>query len=328
MPLDCLDGLVNVKGCGSNPTASFIQQLPGISIPDIDVAISNEHVNAKEFLEDQIACATEIVIQDVWEHLALKHELKSFIENDSVGHYFEKRETNAAVTGYLTGIRIRIDKTPYLKLFINRLRLFVDYSGAVNVFVYDLLQNKILDTISVTAVAGEVVTVDVNKEYYTQKQKLNLFIGYASSFASYKANLISGDDCGSCYTNTHISFTGVKILSSGSKIVENVDSNSGTAGLSFTYSLSCSFEEHLCSIRNLLTLPVKYKAGALIMQHLKSSKRPNPLVTAYKGDHEAMEEFYEGQYKKKMNSLLGNMKMPKSICFECNPRAKSMVVLP
>jgi len=333
MPLDCLNGLVNVKGCGSNPASSYIQQLPGISIPDIDVAINTDHVNAKAFLEEQILFAQEIVIQDVYQHLALKHELKSFIENDMVGEYYEDKTLVDAVTGYLTGVRLRISSTPYLKLFINQIRLFVDTTGDVDILIYDLQQGKLLDTITVAAVAGEIITTDVNKEYFTQKQRMNLFIGYLSSFESYKSNVTNvagGDDCSGCcqYDSGQISFFGSKILNSSQKVTDNIESNSGTAGISFSYSLSCSFEEHLCNIRNQLALPLKYKAGELIMQQLKASKRPNPLVTAFKGDNEELMGFYNGKYETLMKSILKNMRMPSSVCFECKPQSRSVVMLP
>lgn len=329
MPLDCLSGLVVVKGCGSNPASSFIQQLPGISIPEIDVAINTDHVNAKAFLEQQIDSAIEYVIQDVNQNLSLKHDLKTFIENDSVGVWQEDKEIDAAEAGYLVGLRIKIDYTPYLKLFLNRIKLFVNNTGTVPVYIYDLIQGKLLDTINVDTVAGEVVVAEINKEYYTQKQRLHLFIGYESSFDSYKTNLSNADDCGNCmYSNSYITFQTSKILTGAAKILDNIETNTRTAGISLTYSLSCSFEEYLCSIRNLLALPVKYKAGAMIMQQLKLSKRPNPLVTAYKGDNEAMEAFYEAEYSKQMKNIFKNMRMPKSICFECNPQTKSVVVLP
>lgn len=333
MPLDCLNGLVNVKGCGSNPTSSFIQQLPGISIPDIDVSINTDHVNAKAFLEEQILFAQEIIIQDVYQHLALKHSLKSFIENDTVGEYYELKTSVAAQAGYLTGIRLRIDSTPYLKLFINQIRLFVNTTGNVPVYIYDLQQGKLLDTITVAAIAGEIVTTDVNKEYFTQKQRMNLFIGYLSSFESYKSNVTNaagGDDCTGCcsYSNGNISFFGSKILNASAKTTDNIEANPGTAGISLSYSLSCSFEEHLCNIRNLLQLPLKYKAGELIMQQLKVSKRPNPLVTAYKNDNDDLMGFYNGKYETLMKNLLRNMRMPTSVCFECSPQSKSVVVLP
>lgn len=328
MPLDCLNGLVVVKGCGSNPTSSFIQSLPGISIPEIDVAINTDHVNAKAFLEQQIDSATEYVVQDIYHHLALKHELKSFIENDLIGKFGENKEVVSSEAGYLVGVKLRIDSTPYLKVFINRLRLFVNNTGDVPVYVYDLIQGKLLDTITVNAVAGEIVDADVNKEYFTQKQRLHLFIGYESTFDSYQTSLNSTDNCGNECCNSYLSFQNSKILTASSKIAENIETNSGTGGVSFTYSLSCSFEEHLCAIRNLLALPVKYKAGAMIMQQLKVSKRPNPLVTAYKGDNEAMEAFYEAEYSKQMKAILKNMSLPKGVCFECNPQARSVVVLP
>jgi len=333
MPLDCLNGLVNVKGCGSNPTSSYIQQLPGISIPDIDVSINTDHVNAKAFLEEQILFAQEIVIQDVHQHLALKHELKTFIENDMVGEYYDSPTLVDSVAGYLTGIRLRIDSTPYLKLFINQLRLFVDTTGDVDVLIYDLQQDKLLETITVAAVAGEIVTVDVNFERFTQKQRMNLFVGYLSSFDSYKANVTNaagGDNCSGCcsYANGEISFYGAKILNASAKTTDNLETNTGTAGISFSYSLSCSFEEHLCNIRNMLALPLKYKAGELIMQQLKVSKRPNPLVTAYKNDNEDLMGFYNGKYETLMKNLLGNMRMPLSVCFECRPQSRSVVVLP
>lgn len=338
--MGCLDNLVGVRGCGSSARDFYVNDLTGISIPDFDKAISPEHTNASAALSDIVTFATRYVENNINVHLGTKYQLKSFIENDTLGYYYQNKEEIAAQATYLTGYEVRIDSVPYLKLFIQGLRLFVNNSGSVPVYIYDLTLGKLLDTVTVTSVAGEIVSVDdLDLEYLTKKQRLHLFIGYTSTFTSYKTSYISpyapmsvneecDNVCSGKYRNQFIYFRSAKILSASAKIAQNLEGNEYGSGLSLNYSLQCSFTEVLCNARNMVAMPVLYKAGELIMKELKHSKRLTPVVTVYAKNHDELMKDYQAEYSKQMEELLLNMNMPDSVCFSCTPSVKTRVSFP
>lgn len=338
--MSCLDNLVGVRGCGTDSEEFFVNDLTGIKIPDFDKAISPEHSNASAALTDIISFATKYVDRTIYNYFSSKYQLKTLIENDTLGYYYDNKEEVAAQATYLTGYEVRIDSIPYLKYFIQGLRLFVNTSGIVPVYIYDLSQGKLLHTINVTAVAGEIVSVDdLDLSFLTKRQRLNLFIGYASTFASYKTaylspytGLRSGETCENVfcgkYRNGYIYYRSAKILSASAKIASNVESNTTGSGLSINYSLQCSFTEVMCNARNMFALPILYKAGELIMKELKHSKRLTGIVTFYGKSHDELMQEYQKEHSKEMENILINMNMPESICFSCNPAVRTVVALP
>ncbi len=331
--MGCLSNLVGVKGCGQSPTGLYVQELPGVTIATMDSAISNEHKAATPALLEMIESATKQVIDEVRLRASAKYELNSFIDNNVIGYYYEDKQLRAAQSGYLTGYQIKIDQTPYLTLFINQLRLFVNHTGNVDILVYDLIQGKLLDTIPVAAVAGEIVTVDVNKEYSTHKQRLNLFIGYASTFESYAASYGSiytgADCCNVCFGGSaYINFKNVRIAQAGVKTNQYCEGIDHGSGISLNYSLQCSIDEVLCGIRNILARAVLYKAGQRIMMELKHSKRLTSIVTNFRADHAELMDYYEAEYEKSIASVFNNMVLKDSLCYSCKRKVRTEVRLP
>jgi hypothetical protein len=329
----CLTNIVGVRGCGNSPTGVYLQNLTGVSIADFDLAINTEQKAAHPALQNIINFATEYTLNNIRQYLSTKYELKSMIDSDVVGYYYDNKEVVTASAGYLTGYEVRIDKTPYLNFHLGSLSLFVNTTATVNVLVYDLLQGKLLDTIPVSAVAGEIVTVYPDKDYATSKQRLHLFIGY-TSVDSYKTSYTRPyataheDCCGGCYNNGHIYFGAKKILAASQKISQNLESNSYGAGLSFGYSLTCSFDEYLCNMKSQIAFPVLYKAGELVMQELKHSKRFTGVVTGFRATHDELMTHYSDEHLRLMGDIMNSIKLPNSMCFACNEKTKSVVNLP
>lgn len=340
--MSCLDNLIGVKGCGSQPHSFYINQLTGINIPDFDKALSPEMQTAKDALGNILHFATSVVEQDVNTALGGRYQLKTVIDNDIVGYYYEDKVLMPSQPGVLTGYEIRIDQLPYLTYFLEEIKLFANYTGTVPVYVYDLIQGQLLDTINMAAVAGEIVTAgNLDKKYPTKKQRLRLFIGYDSQFEAYNTSYLNPygaiggyDNCNTCmgapYKNAYIYFRSAQVNVGDPKTRSFIQSNntSGGAGLSLSYSLQCSFTEHLCNMRNQLALSILYKAGSLVMKELKHSRRLTGVVTVYNKNHDELMREYEQEYEQRMAQVLQNMEMPDSICFRCTPRVKTTPKLP
>lgn len=333
--IECLENIVGVRGCGEIPSVLYVQQLTGISIADFDKAISNEKQAALPALQEIINFSTQETIEAIRSYLSTKYSLKSFVENGILGYYYDDKQIVEAIPNHMTGYQIRVDKTPYLSFYISTLSLFVDVSGVVDVKIYDLTQDKLLDTIPVTSVAGEIVTVIVNKTYYTHKQRLNLFIGY-DSVDSYKTSYsqpytgwMGGEWCNSCFgEGSYIYFRSVQVSGSAAKINANMGGASFGGGLSLGYSLSCTFDEFLCNIRQQLAFPILYKAGEKIMEEMAYSRRLNGIVTAFNTDFKELRDMYAAKHTNAMTDIMSNASIPDSLCFHCKAGASTHVNLP
>ena len=73
------------------PATFNINDLTGINVPDFDKAISNEQRSAIPALQGIISFATKYVSETISNYLGTKYELKSWIENDTVGYYYDNK---------------------------------------------------------------------------------------------------------------------------------------------------------------------------------------------------------------------------------------------
>lgn len=329
--MSCLDNIVAIKGCGEAGAGAWVNHLPGLSVMDFEKAISNEHKSGFARLQELIAQGTEEVVADIRTALGASFSLRSIVDSDSIGHIAENKTAVDAVANYRTGVQVKIQGEPYLAFHISNLRLFVDETGDVEVKVWDVLTGVVLDTFTVAAEAGELVTLVVNKTYHTAGNRMNLFIGYESDFDSYRTELhANGCNCygGSGYSNELIYFRGAKVATASAVVNQNVEAQTYTGGIGFDYSLQCSFDEHFCNIRNLITQPVLYKVGSLIAREMRFSKRLTGVVTNFRDDHAELEKEYEMIYRDKIGAVMKNQTLKDSACFGCNSRMKGEVMLP
>lgn len=332
--MTCLENVISVKGVCSPVVPSsgiYINKfLPGVSISEVDAAINSETESAYDFIQDQIENAGLLISSHIRSHFAPKFNGKSVIQNGVSGFFLDNKVVVNSQSTYLVGKQIEADEFPYLEFFLSRIGLQINQTGTRDVFVYDLIQNKLLDTISCDVVAGEISYIDVYKTYPTNGQRLNLFICWLADQNYYRNDLIKGG-CSSCsnntYSNKYLTISTRKILNAGSKVDENTESLDYD-GLSITYSFNCSFDPFICSIKNLLAIPLAYKTGELILENMQYSKRNNSIITVFGGDHKELKQLYSDKYQFEMEAILQNMRLPNDICFECNKRGGFVTNLP
>jgi hypothetical protein len=333
--MNCFDNLIGIhRSCNETEPSSglWIQDLEGITLSVANAATDNETISGISLIEEKITFAQNAIAATLRNQLASKVRVNSILQNDTVGYYKDNLRSVSAEAGKLKGIIVRVDKYPYLEFFLSRVFLKLASSVTTNVYVYDLLSDTLLDTISITTVAKTATPVLVNKSYLTNRQRLHLFICFDSSVANtYETNMTSAG-CSNCYgqnySNNYISFSGGSIGSADQKIDSNISSISGTNGMSIEYSLNCSVERFICSMGNQLAWPLLHKVGAEIMKELLASRRLNSIVNIDQAMNKALLEKFEAEYIASMSAILDNMKLPNDICFKCNQPVRKVVAIP
>lgn len=332
----CWDNFIGIDSvCTPQSESGFSFADIGISKSDLDSYIGDEFSTGQELAQNKVNFAASAVQSVINTTFGSKYKTTSLVNSALIGLYQDNLVVEASIANTLKGIQLECaDRSSYLNLNITAISLQVAFTGTVDVLVYDLVQNKLLDTIQVDAVDGEISRLTLNKNYATNKQKLNLFIGYESSFASYRS-IISARGCAAC-TNNYWGFSSKYVRNSGgtipiasAKVDGNVASTNDTGGVSIEYGVSCDFSNWLCSVKHSVALPIMYKAAELIMDYALQQKQWNSNTGVKRDDLKARQQRYKDEYETHMGGLWGSMSPPSdSTCFHCSGPVRTVVTLP
>lgn len=337
--LDCFEGLVSLKGtCDDTPSLNsvYINEL-GIDTTFIEQILTGDYADVTDFWERKRIWAVQNVVNQIHNHVRPKYKTTTVIDRMKVGFYGDNLDYVAG-NGKLVGINISLCNTnSFLDFFLNQISLQVSATQTITVLVYDLMQNRLLDTIEVDAVADEITTVYANKTYRANLNKMDLLIVYDSTGVS--ANKTTLSECLNCsgrtyskLNNSYEKITATQITSTDGKITANLEAATYTGGLSIVHSLHCNHESWLCAISNSLAMPLLYKTAAVIYDHALTGANDNRTNTPTTSNREYYKERLEKMeylYAQSMDSLLQNIKPPANdICFECRDNVRHKVVLP
>lgn len=337
--MGCFDNIVTVQGtCNDEVSESGITLLDiGISLNELNDYITSDYPNGQALGDSKISFARKLIVNEIYKHFQDKFIAKSVIDGQVVGYQSDNMSVISGTANTLKGVEIKTcTEDSYTSFYISSISLFTDYTGDVDVFVYDLKQNKLLDTIVIACVAGQISKTFINKTYNSGRLDMDIIICYdTTAINSYKTypKLNGCTDCnssGTSYLNKYLKAGGINILSASDKINENLSYQTDTAGISLTYSLNCDYENWLCTIKHLIALPLAYKAAELIMEYaLHSSDRVNSRKILDTETIEARRQHYATKYYESKNSIIKNMTLPTdSKCFKCRQPLRTATILP
>jgi hypothetical protein len=146
--MNCLENIVGIRGlCGGDTTPNsiyYINDLAGIGIKEADAAMDAEYANAYDFLKSKIDLAGDLIASKMRSYFNPRFKGGSVIEQHTVGIFQQNLNVANAQATYLVGKNFYIYRNPYFNLHLSKIGLHVDYTGNVDVFVYDLTSNKLL----------------------------------------------------------------------------------------------------------------------------------------------------------------------------------------
>ncbi len=334
----CLDNLIGISNtCNGTPSGSglYLNDLPFISIANAGSVIDSEYNSAIGFLEQKLNFAQKKTITELRTYLLPYMRHASVIENDVIGIYKEERKATASEPAKYKGVNIKIDRYPYLSFNIGELMFFGDTTVNTKVYIINHTTGKQIKEVDIALVANEISYADINLEIPVKKQRLNIGIYVDSSVTGfYSADLKRGTGCNQCdrtgrYTNQYMTVQGAEVTGTDNIPLPGVTmTGNETHGLSIGYSLGCSSTEFICSISNLMAMPILYKAGEVIMVEMQVSNRFNSVIKLGSVDIEFLLQLYSGEYQKMYKDVTQNLRVPQDICFSCNNRVKYQTNIP
>lgn len=338
--LECFEDIVGLRGSCETPTSNsglWIDDI-GIDLAEIDSIINKSQIDSIDFFEKKRDFAIKQIINNIHTHYSDKYKSNTVLRSGRIGYPKENQEAVAA-SATLKGIELELcNQDSFVDVFISSVSLQVNFVGLVNILVYDLFQNKLLDTIPITTtVSGEITTVYPNKTYKSVRKALDIIFVYdATNFSSVKTTVTQGG-CKSCgdggsmvNLNQYLSTRSISILSTDSKIESNLTASPDTGGLSIMYAIHCNYEEWICTISNLAALPILFKTGYEIMDFAyNNSLRLNTTTTINYDSLLKRRDEYNLRFQESIQNLLQNIKLPNDEkCFECRRKSKNIIILP
>ena len=336
--MDCFENIIGISEACSDtvPTSGFYLDRIGIGLDELDAYYNKPFINGEAFGNAQIQFAVDVISAEINSHFSEVYRSNSVIEAQRIGYAQDNLHLNSAISGNSKGVVVEIcNTTSYLDLFISSIEVQFDFTGSVDIQVWDLYQNKQIDTITVDAVAGEIISTPIFNTYESKKRQLKLAFIYDSAFGSYRSNVKNGG-CTSCglksgyLMNNIIRARGMTIANTDTKILSNIKGAVDTGGISLIYNVSCNNKEWICDKKNVLAQPILYKSAFLITQYALNNSNQRNTSTVI--DRERMKDslaFYGQSYDVAMKQVMDNMSVPKdSTCYSCNSVTKFVISQP
>jgi len=333
----CLDNVIGVRSeCSdATPTTSlYIDSL--VSTKEMEKFIDAPHETVSELFNERLAMAIEEVRTDVYTHFAGNYITRSIIDSKRIGIFDEHRNASAAIANTYKGIEVRMNQTASsMKFVLSGLTFYSNHTGNVDVKVFNTISGELLDTITVAAVADEMVEVVVNKEYSSNLEPLYLGFVYDSTGVAAFKSTVGLTGCSSCSNtayhsvNSWLQTRAINNPIASDVVQDNITGTSDTGGLSIVYSVECDHKSWMCNQKSILARPILYKTAEVIMEYaLYGSDRFNDHNTK-KDDYTARQLMYKEKYDELMKSVLNNMIMPNNDpCLKCERTNRMITSLP
>lgn len=330
--MNCFNDYIGLRGvCDGNSVSVYLEQC-GITA-DMLNKFNYTHDDVKSLLLDQLDQSSDFVSRQIKMLQAGEVLAADVLVNARVGHPERNRAVVAAKTGFDAGLLVELEKdTDYVQINVDSISLFLDFTGSVDVLVYDLTEARLVDTISCSATAGQMTYTDVNKVYRAQARNMALAFLYDSTTSSYKTTALANQKCGSCSSKKlkqshYTSVSGVKFADGDDKTISNTKYESDTAGLSVTYTVRCDYNQWICKNQSVLLTSVLYYTAYNIARYGLNSPRLNSETLDMRTTLEAIRDNAESNYNNEINSVVGVMTIPQNDCFKCNQKSRSITTL-
>lgn len=343
--LECFKDIITLRGhCSDAASVSglLINDI-GISNEELDSMVTKDYNDSFDFFQQKRDFSIKQIVANIHANFVDKYKANSILKSGRIGFTKENLVQIAGENGKMKGIQIELcNQDSFVDIFISSISLQVNHTGNVDIKVYDLFQGKLLDTIPITAIANEIVTVYPYKTYKSDRRAASIIFVYDTTnstpfgIASVETTVTKGGckECGSGGTmmklNQYLSTQSIMIDVADTKIDGNLEGSPDTGGMSIMYEIHCNHEDWLCTISSSVAMPILYKTGAEIMEFaLHASNRVNTeTILDFDKIRERL-ELYDLRYKESMLNLLQNMKLPDDEkCFECRIKSKHAIILP
>jgi hypothetical protein len=330
--MECFDNLVSVRDiCPEiTPKSEVYLDDIGVSKTDLEAFITSQYENIQDYFDSRFQFAVKSVTAEIYNHFNKKYLAGSLVSAHRLG-YYDGNLTTVLGANY-RGINMHFSQDhSFFNFTISEINLFLNYTGDVDVVIYDLDQNKLLHTITVPCVSGKISTYYIHKKFTSAMKPTNIFIGYNSTgITAIKTPIKANLCCGNIHcSNNFMQSKGVEI--SGAFVKGNITNLTHTAGISLVYDVSCDHENWICAHARSLSMPLAYKCAEIVTGDALNNSSGERATNHHTINVELLKDrnsFFARKYSEFMTNILSNMKLPNNRCFSCNTPSRHVIALP
>lgn len=331
--MECFNDIIGLRGVCNTPTTNIFLDTIGVSKMDCDNIVTKQYETVESFVNEKVDGAIAQIANEVNSNFSRHYITNTIVDGSRLG--YRQNNMDEVTASGVAGINMRMrNNESYLKLNLTSISLFGKFAGATTINVYDLKENRIIATTSITAVSGETVTVYPNITIESPQRELDLLIGYDTTgkTTSYKTLIRNGACCGDYFCRQQFVTSRGTQITSGTFHNDQMETLTHTAGLSVVYSIGCYHDGWLCNHLGALVTPILYKTASEIMLHgIHSSpnQRANNTQTLDRELLRERHEYYEKKYEIAINNVLNGLQLPTDPrCFQCAPTHRHVVSYP
>lgn len=324
---DCYNNYIGLRGFCSETTPEsglFVNDLPAISLKLL-ANITNEDQRDYTGIWDEIYTRTLNELESDVLIRAQKYFKTTLVaDNANTGYYSDPYVVRTS-TNEFKGTTIEADSriSRYLSIYVNSVQLYLPAPVSDNIYIYNLMNGKLLDTIPFVGVFG-INVIEINKKYITYGQDTKILVCYNSNDVGDSIETVPVDDSSLVFTR------GARISTASSIIQNNLTLDGDSYGLIANYNIRCDISEFICSSKDVFKFALWWKLGASIMFERMTSNRMNKY-TLNKTPLEIKElwEHYEDKYDEIMKSVMDNLEANNdNVCFSCRKSSNYNYLMP
>lgn len=327
-----MDGLIGDDfGCTTRSGRLYLKDI-GITEDFISAILTKSDISTAAFMADRRRHATAAIPASLKAHFAKRIIEQTFVDRDRVGRY---PETETLITGdanYAQGILIEVcTPASNTRLLVTTLEFYGETSGDVVVTFHDLRDGTVLATETLTAVAGQVATLDVDLAFSCFREKKRILVTTDQDVYYQSTITGTGGGCSSCSKSSSGIFKAraQRILNSDKKIGANLLPANDCGGLSLIATVECDSYGWICEAKASVSLPLLYFMGWDIFTLALNNYERWGIQNFRKADIAARKEELGGLYQEAMDNLYQTMPLPDDgVCFTCDSRSFTSVTIP
>lgn len=329
--MNCIETLIGLRGGCTDTTATGDVYLDDkVTYKELEAIIDQkDHLSVDAMFTRWREQAVREVVQGVNEAFADKYIVRTVVDSKLIGTFSDRLRPIVADT-VTRGVRFyRCNEWPSVAYRITRVGFIGQVTGNVTLTYFDGITGQVLATDTIAAVAGQLVTLDVNR-LFRGVRILN--IGYnATAVAAYKTE-VCPNLCYTCPSAHRVNgFTdGYGFTSDVGNVLSNLKTSNDAGGVQVVMALECDSEAWMCSIRQNFAMPMLWKVAELAMEYAIFNTDRNNTKTVR--DAELLRErqqMYHEAFTKAMGQAVKTVQLPNDpICFKCNRRSRIAVAIP
>jgi len=323
--MGCLTDYIGIRWCGGSasvPSSLYINDLPGLSIKQINSITDEENSTFLSVWNTVQARAEKRFALDVREAMGARYRLRSLAQGVNLGSVVDFATINTPSSDQF-GFAIELTQadmndwspSPLLQINVQQLAFFcydaVSIGSVLDIWIQDLDTDEYYyqDTFTIVNEGWNIIPINLTIASTTNAQPLRITCQFNTDGTvdcvamDTTQNIQINDCCGAAirpYSHATDEFT------------------TNTYGLSGIFNVTCSWEGLICQNKNLFSRAFWYLCGIEFLTELIYSSVLNKWTTIGMNQMKELRTEYEVEYQKSLKQVADGMYLDCDCCLDCS----------